>query len=69
MVKSNGACLSFRPSHLLSGVKVRTTPGLERQNLPCEQNKIRDKNATYWIPKTKTKEKWGNNRFYCLVSS
>lgn len=69
MVKSNGHVYLFAPLIFRVEIKVRTTPGLERQNLPCEQNKIRDKNARYWIPKTKTEEKWGNNRFYCLVSS
>ena len=56
MVKSNGHVYLFAPLIFWVEIKVRTTPGLERQNLPCEQNKIRDKNASYGSLKPKPKK-------------
>ena len=54
MVKSNDNMFIplFAPLVFWVEIKVRSTPGLERQNLPRGQNKIRDKNASYWISKT-----------------
>lgn len=58
MGKSNDIMFIFSPlsSVFWVEIKVRTTPGLDRQNLPCEQNKLKGRKR-YWISKRKNEGK------------